>query len=115
MEILRFYKEEKDKWYADIIGWTERKSALRMVAGADTLLDMIAKGRDEVYLHFSEDEIKDSDVLIFKRKTWINGATYQLNHYLGNDIKMKVWLCNVTLHVLGKFPKAIYFKEVDYK
>jgi hypothetical protein len=115
MEILRFYRERKKKtyaWYADIPNWTGRKSALRMVAGADDLLDMVAKGRDEVYLHFSKDYLPDAEVLYFKKKTWINGANYMLKKFEGKDIKQKVWLCNVTLHVLGEFPERIYFKEI---
>lgn len=115
MEILRFYKEDQKKWYADIPSWTGRKSALRMIAGADTLLNIIAKGRDEIYLYFSKEEIKDGNVLYFKKKNWINGATYQLKHYSGTNYNMKVWLCNVTLHVFDKFPKKIYFKEIEYK
>jgi hypothetical protein len=114
MEILRFYKEDGKRWYADIPSWTGRKSALRMVSGADDLLDIIAKGGDEVYLHFSETEIEGGDVLYFKKKSWINGATYKLKKYEGRNYSMKVWLCDVTLHVLGKFPTRIYFKEVDY-
>ena len=85
-----------------------------MIAGADDLLDMIAKGRDEVYLHFSEDEIEGGDVLYFKKKSWINGATYKLKKYDGRNQSMKVWLCDVTLYVLGKFPRRIYFAEVNY-
>lgn len=114
MEILRFYKENSERWYADVPNWTGRKSALEMVAGADKLLDLIAKGRDEVYLHFSENEIKDSDVLIFKRKCWLNGADYKINNLDGQEIDLKVWLCNVTKFVMGKFPEKIYFKEVIY-
>ena len=114
MEILRFYKEDQKKWYADIPSWTGRKSALRMVSGADTLLDMIAKGREEVYLHFSEEEVDGADILYFKKKNWVNGATYKLWKYDGGNYRLKVWLCNVTLHVFGKFPRRIYFKEVDY-
>jgi len=110
MEILRFYKENSKKWYADIPYWTGRKSALQMIAGADKLLDLIAKGRDEVYLHYSENEIKDADKLVFKRKCWFNGADYILNSLEGQ----KVWLCNVTKFVMGYFPKKIYFKEVIY-
>jgi len=115
MEILRFYKEKKKDWYADIPSWTGRKSALRMVAGADDLLDLIAVDRKEVYLHFSEEPLASgADVLHFKKKSWFNGATYKLKQYNGKNQKMNVWLCDVTLHVLGKFPKKIYFKEVDY-
>lgn len=114
MEILRFYKDKKSRWYADIPSWNGRKSALRMVSGADDLLDLIAVGRKEVYLHFSEEEIEGGDVLYFKKKTWGFGATYRLKSLKGVNQHMNVWLCNVTLHVLGKFPKRIYFKEVDY-
>jgi len=114
MEILRFYNENSKQWYADIPTWTGRKSSLRMVAGADKLLDIIANGRTEVYVHFSENDFSGSDVLEFKKKTWINGATYRINKYMGTDINLKVWLCNVTLFVLGKFPDKIYFTEVDY-
>jgi hypothetical protein len=114
MEILRFYKEKSKKWYADIPEWTGRKSALQMIAGADKLLDLIAKGRNEVFLHYSENKIKDSDVLNFKRKCWFNGADYKLNNLVGQEVDLKVWLCNVTKFVMGDFPKTIYFKEVDY-
>ena len=113
MEILRFYKEDSKRWYADIPTWTGRKSALRMVMGADTLLDMIAKGRDEVYLQFSKDYLPDSEVLCFKKKTWINGATYRLKKFEGKNVKQKVWLCDVTLYVLDEFPPRIYFKEIE--
>jgi len=116
MEILRFYKETKKRsytWYADIPSWTGRKSALAMVSGADTLLDMIAKGRDEVYLQFSKEYLPDAEVLYFKKKSWINGATYRLKKFEGKNVKQKVWLCDVTLYVLDEFPTRIYFKEVD--
>jgi len=116
MEILRFYRERKKKsytWYADIPSWTGKKSSLRMIMGADDLLDMVAKGRDEVYLHFSKEYLPDAEVLYFKKKTLINGATYRLKKFEGNNVKMKVWLCDVTLHVMNEFPRRIYFKEVN--
>ena len=113
MEILRFYKEKSRNWYADIPSWTGRKSALRMIAGADDLLDLIAKGGDEVYLHFSEDEIEGGDVLYFKKKTWINGATYKLKKYDGRNQNMKVWLCDVTLHVLGKSQREFISEKLN--
>lgn len=114
MEILRFYKEKSEKWYADIPEWTGRKSALQMVSGADDLLDLIANGRNDVHIYFTEKEIKGADVLIFKRKTWFNGATYKIKSFEGQEINLKVWLCNVTKFVLGGFPKKIYISKVDY-
>ena len=115
MKKLRFYKEKSKYWYADIPQWTGRKSALQMVAGADKLLDYIAKGRSEVYLHFSENEILNADKLFLIKKCWFNGADYKINKYLGKEINLKVWLCNVTKFVIGYFPEKIYFKEVKIR
>ena len=118
MEILRFYRERKKRtytWYADVPSWTGKRSSLRMISGADDLLDMVAKGRDEVFMHFSKEEIEGSEVLHFRKKTLINGATYRLKQFEGGNVKQNVWLCNVTLHVMGEFPKRIYFKEVNYE
>ena len=115
MNILRFYREEGKYWYADIPTWTGRKSATQMVAGADTLLDILSNNTDEVYLQFSDTPIKGGDVLKKTRKSvmsWFNGADYVLETLNGDVIDLDVWLCNVTKFVMGKFPHEIYFKVV---
>ena len=115
LEIYRFYKEKSKRWYIDIPNWTGRKSALQMVSGADTLLDMMADGRDEIFAHISKTKIENANRLDFKKKCWFNGADYILDKFNGEETNLKVWLCNVTKHVFGDFPKQIYFKEVkDY-
>lgn len=114
MDILRFYKENKT-WYADIPSWTGKKSSLSMIFGADKLLELVANGRNEIYIHFSENEIDGGEVIHFRKKMWINGSTYELREYKGNKHKQKLWLCDVVLHVMSKFPKKIYFTEItDY-
>lgn len=116
MEILRFYREEGEYWYADIPTWTGRKSATQMVAGADTLLDKLSNNTDEVYLQFSDTPIVDSDVLKKTKRSilsYFNGADYIVETLGGEEINLDVWLCNVTKHVMGKFPKNIYFKVVN--
>jgi len=52
--------------------------------------------------------------LVFKKKTWFNGATYRSKKYLNKNTNFKVWLCDVTLFVMNKFPDKIYFGEVEY-
>lgn len=114
MEILRFYKENSKKWYVDIPYWKGRKSALQMIGGADKLLDLISKGRNEIYLHYSKNKINYGNVLILKRKCWFNGADYKINNLDRQKIDLKVWLCNVTKFVMYDFPMKIYFREVVY-
>lgn len=114
MEILRFYKEGK-RWYADIPSWTGKKSSLQMVMGADKLLNRIGNGREELFVHFSEEPIDNGGVLIKRKENWWSGATYKVKKYRDEVLKQKVWLCNVTLHVFNKFPDKIYFNEIEYK
>ena len=118
MEILRFYKEISGKWYADIPEWTGRKSALQMVAGADTLLEYLTEDKQsdvkDVHLHFSEIPIEDADCLVKTRNCLFNGANYRLKEFEGEEIDLKVWLCDVTKHVFGYFPSKIYFSKVEY-
>jgi hypothetical protein len=49
----RFYKTPEGTWYIDLPDWTGSKAELQMVAGADTLLDEISDGKDEVTLEVS--------------------------------------------------------------
>jgi hypothetical protein len=124
MRNLRFYKEDTNNWYADIPKWLGFKAQLQMVAGADTLLDYVSNGKNEVTLGLSETEIENSECLelvnIFKGYNFFgfnlkifggtdNGAIYMLKKFNGKIIDYEIWLCNVTKFVFGKFPKKIYF------
>jgi predicted RNA-binding protein associated with RNAse of E/G family len=116
MQLLKFYKDEKKDWYIDFPGWTGRKSALQMVAGADTLLDYIAEGKYEVLLYVDVDEFDGAESLTLISKCWFNGAYYWVDTYKNNYLNLKIWLCNVTKHVLGEFPEKIYYhKYIEYK
>lgn len=109
MQLLKFYKDDKKDWYIDLPNWTGRKSALQMVTGADTLLDYIAEGKKEVLLYVDEDEFEGAESLTLINTCWFNGADYRIDTYKNNYINHKIWLCNVTKHVLGYFPEKIYF------
>ena len=110
MMLLKFAKENK-KWYIDLPKWTGKKSALRMVSGADTLLDYIANGDSFVYLYASFEEFKSSDSIILINKCWFNGANYENKKH-----GLKIWLCDVTKFVMGRFPDKIFFaKAINFQ
>jgi hypothetical protein len=112
--ICKFYKETSGEWFIDLPEWEEDKSALQMVLGADTLLDIMAQGHNEVLVRFSTDGFPGADVM-----GWVtdgvpgdiemSGATYHAELYRGIEYNLDLWLCNVTLFVLGEFPKYIYY------
>lgn len=111
--ILTFIKE-KNKWYIDLPNWTGSKSALQMVSGADTLLDVMSDGNERVSVFVSNEDFDGASVLKKVRKCWFNGSDYILENYekLNNH---DVWLCNVTKYVLGYFPDEIYFAKFNEK
>jgi len=42
---------------------------------------------------------------------WENGTFYHMPTYNGFTFNLKIWLCDVTKHVFGEFPKNIYIKK----
>lgn len=109
---LKFVKEKNNNWYIDLPTWTGRHSALQMVAGADTLLEIMAEGRNEVHVFVSDEEFDGSNRLDLVKTCWFNGADYINKVYEGTPLNLDVWLCNVTKFVLGEFPEKIYFAKL---
>lgn len=109
--MLAFVKENKN-WYIDLPTWKGRKSALRMVSGADTLLDYIAEGKKDVVLYAELEEYEGAECLTLINKCFWNGADYRIDTYKNNELNLKLWLCDVTKVVIGGFPEKIYFTKV---
>ena len=114
---LAFNREEDGGWYIDLPEWQGAHANLAMVAGADKLLDFVGCGDSRV-----EVEVIKSDELIEQieqgpeyfrcdriDQSTFGGATYQVN-LEGFDSTM--WLCPVTLFVLGEYPKYLYIENI---
>jgi hypothetical protein len=117
------------RWYYDFKHWGFDHNNLEMVAGADTLCELYAKGKDEVTVEIIAskkkqdlptqlyDEFVAQDIIIdgmTHQGKFINsqldkllyGRTYQKDH-------TTMWICPVTLFVLGRYPKYLYIKRHD--
>jgi hypothetical protein len=119
---LRFYKEITGEWFVDLPGWTGDKMDLQMVIGADTMLDILAQGENEIKLTLSTDYTDCETVLEldyigipkvirnnFGKDIDLNqGATYKCDFIHGIEYNLTVWLCDVTKFVFGNFPDNIY-------
>ena len=114
-------------WYYDFPHWGFDKHNLLMISGADKLCELYAKGKDEVTVEIIAskkkqdlptqlyDEFVAQDIIIdgmTHQGKFINsqldkllyGRTYQKDH-------TTMWICPVTLFVLGRYPKHIYIKK----
>ncbi|GAA4339153.1 DUF6717 family protein [Flaviaesturariibacter amylovorans] len=104
-------------WYIDLpeyIAQGGSKADLAMVAGADTLLDMIAAGHDQVTLDIDAAPFEGADELRLLRvcAPETGGGDYVMEAFEGRRIDQELWLCDVTLFVFGDLPERVYIRRV---
>lgn len=112
------------RWYYDFKYWGFDHANLEMVSGADALCDLYANGKDEVTVdiiasnkkaeHFNPRKVDEFMAEpLPKWTTWkdkyIWGRNYNATNREG-EVK-KMWICPVTLFVLGRYPKYLYIRK----
>lgn len=109
---LAFVKEDDDVWYIDLPNWEGAHANLAMVAGSDLLLDHLDEGNNRVEVVKSDMPL-DNMVDCFRCEqidmSLLGGSTYNVFGVEGFD--RTIWICPVTLFVLGEYPKYIYIRQ----
>ena len=78
------------------------------VSGADTLLDKISQGKDQVLINFSSSEFPG-----YKLKLdYTSGKAKEGTYYRCEQLQQDLWLCPALNKYFSKSPKQIY---LDYK
>ena len=111
---LAFVKEADGGWYIDLPQWTGAHANLAMVAGSDDLLDHLLKqdNRVEIEVVKSAKPLDDMWGYLCCKQidvSYLGGATYTVHGVQGFD--KTIWICPVTLFVLGEYPKFIYIRQ----
>jgi hypothetical protein len=115
------------RWYYDFKHWGFKHASLEMVSGAEALCDFYANGKDEVTVEIIAskkklnlnpqlyDEFKAQDIIIDGLTHQGDFINSQLDKFLYGRTYQKgyttMWICPVTLFVLGRYPKYIYIKK----
>jgi hypothetical protein len=88
-----------------------------MIAGADSFLEILSQGEEEICVTLSVLDFDGSGKLELIKPGRIEGwemgegSWYRLNNYIGIEYELDMWLCDVTKFVFGYFPEIIYFKR----
>lgn len=115
---LQFVYVPEDKlWYIDM-PWPGDRYNLAMVAGSNHLLaflDTKKENRVRVLVRPSKKARKDLQkegyVECVKQFSSLTvGVTYRVNNLPG--FTREIWICPVTLTVLGHYPQYIYIKQI---
>jgi len=116
MQQYRFVKEGGG-WFIDLPEYLEQggsKGDLAMVAGADTMLDIMAEGKKEIDIQLDTNFFENADVLELVEvcEPTMGGGYYILHTYNANPIHHRMWLCAVTNFVFGYLPEKIFVKKI---
>lgn len=111
---LSFHREDDGVWYVDFPGWAFAHHNFAMVGGADKLCSYLSDDGNTVEV----DVIASNHPLSLQgygllAKTYSSltyGADYGTSGFA--DFSKTVWICPVTLFVLGRYPKYIYIRKL---
>ena len=114
---LKFYKDTDDCWYVDFPDWPFDHHNLMMVDGADQLCEFLSDDgmTTEVCVIPSKEQEKHEGYFELEQieSSLTGGSTYQvgLEDFCQRYGRDTLWLCPVTLFVLGQYPRYIYVKK----
>ncbi len=112
---IKFNHEEDGLWYVDFPNWPFDHHNLLMVAGADKMCAFLSDDdvTTEVLVRPSNKRLNLEGYaeLIQKDHSLTGGSTYEVHNLEG--FNRDIWLCPVTLFVLGRYPKYMYVKKVS--
>lgn len=120
---LSFEQDLDGRWYIVFPGWPLDRSHLQMVAGADDMLDLIDTSHKHLVktavIPSKEKETHEGYYQLTCIKSSLSGGAFYtvqgLNGWNNNPHAIRekeLWLCPVTLCVLGHYPKYIYVKKI---
>lgn len=113
---LTFVQDPDERWYIDM-PWSGNRANLEMVAGADDLLSYLDTEKlHKVTIHVIPSEkpltVENHTELRQIDKSLTGGSHYDATDFEGFS-KEKIWICPVTLCVLGGYPKYLYVTKVS--
>ena len=116
---IQFNKEKNGCWYVDFPHWPFSHENLAMVSGADKMLEMLSDGNifvKVIVIPAKKKEQHDGYIELEQTEhSLFGGSTYQVKcePFIQRFKRDTLWICPVTLFVLGNYPKFIYVKRIE--
>lgn len=109
--ILTFSKKPNNLWYINM-PWSGDQDNLQMVGGSNKLLEFLNPSKVTLSCIPLGKDIQINGYFKLRRINWgwTKGAFYQVEGL--PEFSREIWICPVTLCVLGYYPKFIYIKEI---
>lgn len=113
------------RWFYDFKHWGFSHGNLEMVCGADGLCEFYGRGKNDLTIDITCSNkprnycVNLCDEFVAKDlpkgtpflDRYLLGRDYECKNFMGNDETKTMWICPVTLFVLGRYPKYIYVRR----
>jgi hypothetical protein len=104
------------KWYCDVPGFPkELFEHTLMVAGASRFLDYYSRDEDKISIVVKvADEIEDKwfcGSRLYKTQSTLTGGAFYKDP--SGNFDEEIWLCPVTLFLLGRYPERILIYRIN--
>lgn len=110
---LKFNNEDDGLWYVDFPNWPFDHHNLLMVAGADRLCAFLSDDGKTSHVDVIPSNKREQHpgyaCLVQGEHSLTGGSIYTVTDLPG--FERDIWLCPVTLFVLGRYPKYLYIKK----
>ena len=110
---LKFNNEDDGLWYVDFPNWPFAHHNLLMVAGADKLCAFLSDDGKTSHVDVIPSNKREQHpgyaCLVQGEHSLTGGSIYTVTDLPG--FERDIWLCPVTLFVLGRYPKYLYIKK----
>ena len=115
---ISFTKESDDCWYVDYPNWPFEHHNLMMVSNADKLCEILSYDGTHAKLKVrvkagSEEMPKEAIHLSKLDSSLAGGADYHVDLEAANSFGGNIWLCPVTLFVLGQYPDNMWVTPLE--
>lgn len=121
--IISFTKESDGLWYVDYPNWPFDHHNLLMVAGADKLCELLSYDGKHTRVKVvptdkRKDGVQNQDIdkefeLVQGEHGLTEGSHYSVGLNPFQSLGGRIWLCPVTLFVLGQYPKYMYVTKLN--
>jgi len=116
---LIFKKEDDNRWFISLDDYQGDKNDLEMVSGADSLCDVLSHNKSTLEVSLT-DTLTPYTIVILHR--WLPfeqeefemvGSWYRADFETERPESFDLWICPVTLLVLGHYPNVIYIQYTN--
>ena len=100
------------KWYCEVPNFPkELFEHTLMVGGAAKLLDYHARGRKRIAMKVKTTNEENGNMGLVKNSSTLTGGAFYRDP--SGNFNEEIWLCPVTLFLLGKYPERILIYKIN--